>query len=163
MSTQARSLFRMLKSNNLARYTMYPITGGPPSTGMTAGVALPHDNNLVAGAWGAWTQILLAAAAPAVEFWYCGYVVIATAAATTDQHSVQIGTGLAATPPTPIHDDVDPAGVDSAAATKPNLGPHLVPYPIYQPASTPISGRSAVNTKAAAANITTAVLLATAL
>jgi hypothetical protein len=140
---------------------MYPITGGPPSTGLTAGVALPHDNNIAAGAWGAWTQILLAAAAPAVEFWYCGYQILVSATVALEQHSIQVGTGLAAGPPTPIHDDVD--AVSQAVATNTLFSPRKVPYPIYEPASTPISGRSAVPTKAAAANVTTAVLLATGL
>jgi len=53
--------------------------------------------------------------------------------------------------------------VSQAVATNTIFSPRRVPYPIYQPAATPISGRSAVPTKAAAANVTTAVLLATGL
>ena len=143
-------------------YALYPIV----AAGKAVGVALPHDANLVAGNWGAWTQILLAAAAPAVEYWYCGYRILLTAAAATDAHGVQIGSGLVATPPTPIDDSAEglqpPDGAAGAVATV-NFATQKVPYPIYQPAATPISGRSAVTTKAAAANITTAVLLATGL
>jgi len=142
-------------------YTMYPIAA---PAGLCIGVAVPHDNNLVAGAWGVWTQILLAVAAPAVEYWYCGYKILATAAALTDAHGVQIGSGLVADPPTAIHDDVDAlAPLDAAAGAVDTVTfrAQNVPYPIYMPAATPISGRSAVTTKVAAANITVGVLLAT--
>ena len=143
-------------------YALYPIV----AAGKAVGVALPHDANTTAGAWGAWTQILLAAAAPAVEFWYCGYRILVTAAAITDAHGILIGSGLVATPPTPLHDEVDsiqPADGAAGAVATVNFHDHKVPYPIYQPAATPISGRSAVTTKAVAANITAAVLLATGL
>lgn len=159
MSGYARSLLRLLRNNNLARSVMYPVVAG----GQCAGVALPHDNNLVAGNWGAWTQILLAAAAPAVEFWYCGYQILLSAAAGVQQHSIRIGTGLVATPPTAIHDACDAPGRAAAAPDSTIFNPQRVPYPIYQPAATPISGQSAVTAKAAATNITVGVLLATAL
>jgi hypothetical protein len=127
---------------------------------MPAGVALPHDNNLVAGAWGAWTQILLAAAAPAVEYWYCGAAIMADAAA-VESHAVNIGSGLVATPPTQIANHVFPA--TNAVAANVLTAQQTVPYPIYMPAATPISGQSATVVKAAAANITVAVLLGTGL
>jgi len=154
-----RSVFQAVRGARKT-YTMYPVVAG----GMCVGVALPHDNNLVAGAWGVWTQILLAVAAPAVEFWYCGYGILATAAAKTDAHGVQIGSGLVADPPTAIHDEVDPLDPLDAAAGAVNtvrFKPRKVPYPMYLPAATPISGRSAVTNKVAAANITVGVLLAT--
>jgi hypothetical protein len=154
-----RSLFGMLRANNLARYTMYPVT----ATGQCAGVALPHDNNLVAGNWGAWTQILLAAAAPATEYWYCGFQILISGAAGVQQHSVQIGTGLVAGPPVAIHDGSNAPGRAAAAEDSTIFTPVLVPYPIYEPAATPISGQSAVTAKAAATNITVGVLLATGL
>lgn len=138
---------------------MYPVV----AAGMCAGVALPHDNNLVAGNWGAWTQILLAAAAPAVEFWYAGYQILISAAAGVQQHAVQIGSGLVATPPTAIHDGEDAPSRAAAAADSTVFCPQRPPYPIYQAAATPISGQSAVTAKAAATNITVGVLLATGL
>ncbi|MDP3379844.1 MAG: hypothetical protein Q8S53_15875 [Brevundimonas sp.] len=159
MPNQVKTLFTHLHDNNPARYTLYPINGA--GVGITPGVALPHDNNTVAGIRGAWTQMLAAAAAPAVEFWYCGYQIILSAVVALERTSVQIGTGLAAGPPVPIHDDVDAA--TTAVAVNVVFAPRRPAYPIYQPASTPISGRSAVPTKAAAANVTTAVLLATGL
>ena len=160
MAGQFSALIALLRTNNLLRYVTYPIVAG----GKAVGVALPHDNNIAAGAWGAWTQILLAAAAPAVEYFYCGYRVLATAAVLTDAHGVQIGTGLVATPPTAIHDAVDslqPLDAAAGAVNTVNFHDHKVDYPIYQPAATPISGRSAVTTKAAVQNVTTVVLLAT--
>lgn len=155
-----RSLFRMLRGNNLGRVTTYPVVAG----GKAVGVALPHDNNLTAGAWGAWTQILLAAAAPAEEFWYRGFRILATAAVTTDAHAAQIGSGLVADPPIAIHDGVDsvqPAGTTTTPVVAVSFHDHLMAYPVYQPAATPIAGRSAVTTKAAQQNVTTAVILAT--
>ena len=156
-----RSVFQAVRGG-AKLYTTYPIVAG----GKAVGVALPHDANLVAGAWGAWTQILLAAAAPAVEYWYCGYRILATAAVLTDAHGVQIGTGLVAGPPVAVHDGVDslqPLDAAVGAVNTVNFHDHKVDYPVYEPAQTPISGRSAVTTKAVAANITTAVLLATGL
>ena len=153
-----RAIFNTIRQAKT--YTMYPVV----AAGKCVGVALPHDANLAAGAWGAWTQILLAAAAPATEYWFCGYRILATAAAVTDAHGILIGSGLVATPPTAIFDDVDalaPADGAAGAVATVKFELHQVPYPIYMPAAQPISGRSAVTTKAAAQNITTAVLLAT--
>ena len=156
-----RSIFQAVRGGAKV-YAMYPLVAG----GKAVGVALPHDANLVAGAWGAWTQILLAAAAPAVEFWYCGYRILLTAAAAGDAHAVLIGSGLVAAPPTPIHDaseGLQPPDAAAGAVATVNFAIQKLPYPVYQPAATPIAGRSAVTTKAAATNITVAVLLATGL
>jgi len=160
MGQYTRAVFNAVRGAKV--YTMYPVVAG----GKCVGVALPHDANLTAGAWGAWTQITLAAASPAVVFWVCGYQILATAAVATDAHAVQIGSGLVATPPTAIYDGVDPvqpAGTTTTPVVAVHFSVHELPYPIYMPAQTPIAGRSAVTTKAAAQNITAAVLLATGL
>ena len=69
-----------------------------------------------------------------------------------------------ATRPIPIIVDTsDLRAIAAAAADSTVFNEHRTTYPIYQPAATPISGRSAVAAKAAATNITTAVLLATGL
>ena len=141
---------------------VYPIV----ALGMPVGVAVPHDNNTGAGLWGAWTQICLAVAAPAVEYWLAAAQILATAAAITDAHALQIGSGLAATPPTALFNAVDPlAPLDGAAGAVNTVtfNPHYAVYPIYQAAATPISGQSAVTTKVAAANVTMAVYLVTGL
>jgi len=153
-----RGLYNTIRQAKV--YTTYPVV----ALGMPVGVALPHDNNTGAGLWGAWTQILLAIAAPAVEYWYCGFRILATAAVITDSHAVQIGAGLVAAPPTAIHDAEDclqPLDGAAGAVATVNFHDHYVPYPIYMTAARPISGQSAVTTKAAAANITVCVLLAT--
>lgn len=159
MPGQVKMLFQAVRGGQKV-YTMYPIVAGE----MPVGVALPHDNNTNAGLWGVWTQILLAVAAPAVEYWYCGYRILLTAAAITDAHAIQIGSGLVAGPPVAIHDSCEglqpPDGAAGSVATV-QFAIQKVEYPIYQPAAQPISGRSAVTTKVAAANITVGVLLAT--
>jgi len=141
---------------------MYPIV----AAGKTVGVAVPHDANLTAGAWGAWTQICLAVAAPAVEYWFAGAGILATAAVTTDAHALQIGSGLVATPPTALFNAVDPvqpAGTTTTPVIAVGFNVHYAVYPIYQAAATPISGQSAVTTKAAVQNVTMAVYLVTGL
>ena len=149
-----KALFNALRGAGQKRYTYYPIV----ALSMPAGVALPHDNNLAAGAWGAWTQITLAVASPAVEFWLCACTLVVDAAA-VERHAINIGSGLVATPPTGI------AQFFFAANTIPevDMSQKYVPYPVYMPAATPTSGQSATLVKVAAANITVALLLATGL
>jgi len=151
-----RAIFNAVRGAGQKRYTFYPIVAGA----IPAGVALPHDANTGAGLWGVETQITLAVASPVVEFWLCGAVITADATVIIEPHAVRIGSGLAGAM-VPLAEFFFAAS--SAVAANMLANTQHVPYPVYCPAATPLSGQAATVTKAVAANITVAVLLATGL
>ena len=140
------------------RYVFYPIVAG----GMPVGVALPHDNNLVAGDWGVETQITLAVASPQFEFWLCGCIILADATVIEEPKAIRIGRGLAGAM-VPLADFMFACLVDDTPVTQVHGLTQYVPYPVYNTPASPLSGQAATPTKAVAANITVAVLLATGL
>ena len=143
----------------LKRYTFYPVV----ALGMPVGVALPHDANTTAGAWGVWTLITAAGASPQVEFWLCGCIILADATVLDEPKAIRIGRGIVADPPVALAEFMFAALVDNIATTAVHGTTQYVPYPVYNPPRSPLSGQAATPTKAAAANITVAVLLATGL
>ena len=140
------------------RYVFYPIV----ADGMPVGVALPHAA-AAPNEWGAWTQITLAVASPQVEFWLCGCIIMADATVVFEPKAINIGRGLVADPPVSLAEFMFPMLIDSATDTEVNGDTQYVPYPVYNPAASPLSGQAATPTGAAAANITVAVLLGTGL
>ena len=140
------------------RYTFYPVVAG----GMPVGVGLPHEAAGGGGAWGAETQITVALASPQVEFWLCGCIIITDATVIFEPKAIRVGRGLAGAM-VPLAEFMFPMLIDSATNTRVHGDTQYVPYPVYNPAASPLAGQAATPTIAAAANITVALLLATGL
>ena len=140
MDNVTGQLLNVLLGLNRPTLTLYPAQTGVPATGA---VITPG-----AGAWGAYANII-AAAAITVDFWLL-QIQYDTGGAATELEEVQI---YNATLTTTLYSDKP----DFTAATI-NLGPTTLKYPIYCAPSTQVQARAGA---AAATTINVSLLVAT--
>ncbi len=148
MIAQIKSLFKALQDSGNILYQGYPA------------IAVPIADDA------AWDELFIAAGAPAVPYWLCGFTTLCTNAAADHTLLIDIGYGGAdgaATAPLVTVVTNFPFSVSAnAVAIGPNTTPpFLFPYPIKIPAASRMAARIASSPTGGIALVSLNVILAT--